>query len=438
MNVSVENLGSCRRLLRVEVEAAVVDKTFDDITAIFRKKARIPGFRPGKAPARLIQQAYGPQIEEEVRNRLVNESYQKAVKEQNLTSVTDPAIEEVQFGRGEDFQFIVNMEVAPSVDLPEYKKIPVKREVRTVTDDDVTRALDVLRGQRATYEDVDRPVEFEDFVVVNYTGVSEGRPLEEIAPAAKGLATQSNYWMEVKPNAFIPGFMEQVIGAKKDDVIEVSIDFPDDFIVPELAGKPGRYRVEIVQVKVKRLPELDDAFAESFEAESLTALIEGVRRDLTNDLNHKQKNAIRDQLLKSLISRCDFELPRTLLENETRQSVQAIVQGNRERGVSEEKIEDSKNEIFNSASSSARERVKMSFIIDKVADAEGLKPTMEELNAQIKMLADQNKMPVAKMMKKLQEQNGVNDLYQRIKHIKTLDFLELHAEIEDVLPSAAS
>jgi trigger factor len=154
-----------------------VDATFEKITTEFQKEARFAGFRPGKAPRHLVSRTYGKQIDDEVKRQLIRENYQKALDEQHLHVVGSPDIEEIQFGRGQALQFAATVEIAPEFTLPDYKGIPVKREIQSVTDADVERALGVLREQQASYKDVARPVQSGDYVVVNYSGTSEGKPL---------------------------------------------------------------------------------------------------------------------------------------------------------------------------------------------------------------------------------------------------------------------
>src|SRR6185369_10606436 len=201
-----------------------------------------------------------------------------------------------------------------------------------------------------------------DYVVVNYTGSSEGKPLTEMAPTAKGLTEQKGFWIEVKPDSFIPGFATQLVGAKAGDKRTVNVDFPQDFVTPQLAGKKGTYDVEIVEVKEKVVPAIDDAFAKTYGAENLGALREGIRRDLQNELNTKQSRSVRGQIVKKLLDQMTVELPETLVSQETRNVVYQIVQENQQRGISKEAIDSQKDQIYKASNNTARERVKASFV----------------------------------------------------------------------------
>lgn len=431
MNVTVENLAPCRRLVRVEVEAEAVDAAFSKVTADFQRQARFPGFRPGKAPRDLVTRTYAKEIEEEAKRKLISDSYSKAIEEQKLRVAGKPDIEEIQFGRGESLQFAATVEVVPDFTLPEYRGIPVKRDPQTVTDEDVNRAVGVLRERVAAYADVARPVQNGDFVVMNYSGTCEDKPLTEFAPTAKGLTQQTNFWMEVKPESFIPGFTDQLVGAQKGEHRTVTVDFPADFVAPELASKKGVYDVEIVQVKEKAVPELSEEFAKAYGAESVEKLVEGVRRDLQNELDYKKTRALRNDLVRSLLNRVQVDLPESVVLAETRNVVYDIVRENQQRGVSKEIIDSQKDEIANLASNSARDRVKAGFILSRIAEQEGIKVSEQEMAQYLVYLAQQNQIKPEKLIKQLRERNGIPEIHERILTTKVLDFLQKHARIED-------
>ena len=436
MNVSVENLGPCKKLLRVEVDAPAVDAALEEITLDFQKQVRLPGFRPGKAPRHLVVKAYAPQIDEEAKRKLVAEGYRKAISDQKLRVVGQPDIEEIQFSKGRPFQFAVTLETAPDFELPEYKGLPVKREMAVVTEEDLERALNVLREQRAVYMDEAREVKEGDFVVVNYTGTCEGKPITDTASTARGLTEKKDFWLHVTKDSFIPGFTEQLVGAKAGEKRTVNVDFPAEFAARELSGKKGVYEVEVVQVKEKVLPELDDAFAKSYGAEDMAKLRAGVRTDLQNELNYKIKRNVRDQLVRELLKRVNCELPESIVLSETRNVVYDIVRENQQRGVSKETIEQQKDQIFSVANNSAKDRIKAAFVLGRVAEQEGIKADQKEVTQRILMLAQQYQIKPEQMVKQLRDRNGFAEIEEQIISAKVLDFLELNAKVEEVLPTA--
>ncbi len=437
MNVTVENLGPCKKLLRFEVDPTQVDEAFESVTKEFLRHAAMPGFRPGKAPREMVVKKYEKDIEEEVRRKLMSETYRQGIKEQKLNVISSPDVEEIQFSRGQPFQFAATLETAPDFQLPEYRGLPAKREMTSVTEDDVRRGIEALRTQQATFEKVDRAVEENDIAVVNYTGTSEGKPLTEIAPTARGLAEKKNFWIEVKPDAFIPGFAIQLLGAKAGEKRTVNVEFPADFVAAALAGKKGTYEVEVVEVKKRVLPELDDKFAQSYGAESMDALREGVRKDLQNELNLKQKRVVRSQIVRALMDRVQFELPEGLVEAHTRHFVYDIVARSQQQGATKETIDQQKDQIYNAANAGAKERVKLGFILNAIADKEGMKIAPEVLNARLAIMASEANMRADLYVKELQKNDGIGAVYEQLLHDRVIDFLQEHAKIEDVPPGQA-
>ncbi len=432
MNISVENLAPCKKLVRVEVEAQQVDQTFESITKDFQRQAALPGFRPGKAPKDMVLRKYEKDITDEVKRKLISDSYRKAVDEKKLDVLGYPDIEEIQFGRGQVLQFAATIETAPEFELPDYKGLPVKKETRRTTDEDVAKAIDALRQQQLSFNTVERPAQTGDIAVVNYTGTSDGKPITDIAATAKGLTEQKNFWVEMEPKSFIPGFADQLLGAKAGDKRKVNVDFPADFVTPELQNKKGVYDVEVVEVKEKVLPAVDDAFAKSFGAENLEKLREGVRRDLENELNYSQNQSVRNQLIHALLSRVNFELPESAVAQETKNVVYDLVRTNQKRGVSRDMIEQEKDKIYSAAAQSAKDRVKVSFLLQKIAEKENIKVSQEEVARRIQTLAAMHQIPPDKLIKDLQKRNGIMQVYDEIASDKVMELLQQNAKIEDV------
>jgi trigger factor len=432
VNVTIQDLAPCKKLLRVEVETQEVDKTFDSVTKEYQKQAALPGFRPGKAPREMVTRKYGKDIEDQVKRQLINDTYRKAIEEQKLEVLGQPEIEEIQFNRGEPLHYAATVETFPQFELPEYKGIPVTQEARSVTETEVQQAIEMLRAQQTGFNTVPRPLQSGDVAVVNFSGTCEGKPITEIAPTASGLTEKKNFWIEANSSNFIPGFAEQLIGAQAGEKRTVTVDFPADFVTPQLAGKKGVYEVEMVEVKEKVLPPIDDALAKAFGAESLEKLRAGVRRDLENELKHKESKNIRSQIVRALMERVNFELPDSEVAKQTKNVVYDIVQENQKRGISREMIEKEKERIFSAATQNARERVKFAFILQKIAEKEEIKIAEQEILRRIQELAAMYQIPPEKFIKDLQQRNGMIEIYDQIMNEKVFTLLQEHAKIQEV------
>lgn len=435
MNVSVENLAPCKKLVRVELDATAVDAAFDAITKDFQKQAALPGFRPGKAPLAMVAKKYEAEITEEAKRKLIGENYRQAVADQKINVVGYPDIEEVQFGRGQALQFNATVETAPEFQLPEYKGLPARLESKSVTEEDVTRAIDLLRGQQAGFNPVARPLANGDIAVVNYTGKCEDKLITELAPTAKGLTEQKNFWIETDGNSFIPGFAAQLIGASAGEKRTVNVDFPADFVTPQLQGKKGVYEVELVEVKEKVLPELNEEFARKYGAENVEKLTAGVRTDLENELKFSKSKAVRNQVVRELLGKVTFDLPETAVANETRNVVYDLVRQNTQRGVNRDLIEKQKDEIYAAAAGSAKERVKLAFLVGKIAEQEKIQATQDDVLKRAQQLALMYQMPFEQFVKDLQKRNGINELYEQVIHEKVLELLEKNAAITEAAPA---
>jgi len=437
VNITVENLAPCKKLVRVELDATEVDETFAAITKNFQKAAALPGFRPGKAPLPMVVKKYDADIKDEAKRKLIGDSYRKALDEKKINAIGYPDIEEIQFERSQPLIFAATIETAPEFELPEYKGLPVKRDNRTVVEADVDRALELLARQQVKFATVERELRTGDVAVVNYTGTVDGKPISDLAPTAKGLTEQKNFWVDVAAESFIAGFGEQLAGAKAGDKRTVTVDFPADFVTKELVGLKGVYEVEVVEVKEKILPAIDDAFAKTYGADDLGKLREGVRKDLENELKTSQEKSVRGQLLGGLLGRVTFDLPEAVVAQETRNVVYNIVQENSKRGVARDIIEQQKEEIYTAAARSAKDRVKLSFLVQRIAAKEGIQVTQEEVVHRVQALATAYQIPVEKFIKDLQKRNGVNEIYEQIAHEKVVRLLEQNAQFEDVAAVAS-
>ena len=416
----------------MEIEAAAVDATFVEVTRSFQREARLPGFRPGKAPLDMVAKRYETEIQTEARQKLLSDSYRKAVAEQKLAVVGDPDIGEVEFGRGQKFQFTATLEIAPEFQLPEYKGLPARRETGSVTPEDIERALHLLGERQTQFQTVTRELKEGDVAVVNYTGTVDGKPITETAPTARGLAEKKSFWINVDKTSFIPGFGEQLAGMKAGDKRTITVDFPADFVTPQLAGKKGVYEVELVEVKEKAAPELNDEFAKSYGAESMEKLREGVRADLQNEWNLKQTRSIRSQVVKNLLDKIQCDLPESLLEQETRQLVYSIVNENQQRGISKEELDAQKDQIYASAAGTAREKIKAFFTYQRVAEKEGVRVEQLEIARRLQEMAAQYKMPPEKLVKELEQSGRLGMIYSQLLNEKVVDLLVQYARLEDV------
>jgi len=434
VEVTITDLSPCKKQLRIEIDAETVNAKFDAVAKDFRRHAHLPGFRQGKAPLANVMRSYGDKIGEEAKRTLMSDSYAKALKENELRPVIMPEVEELQFGHGKPFQYLATLEVTPAFELPEYIGIEVEKERRSVNDADIAKALDTLREQRVSYADMDRPAVEDDFIVVNFTGTIDDKPITDLIKVARGLTEQKNFWLHKTQNPLIPGTVEALIGSSKGDKKTVTVTIPDDFVYEEIVGKEAKYEIEIVQVKEKSLPELDDKFAKGFGAESMDKLREGVESDLKNELEYSKKKSIRNQCVDKLLSAVNCDLPETIVNEATRAAVHNIVQQNHQRGVGKEIIEENKDKIYANAKTDAEVRVKANYILSKIAEKEGIKVTDQELSRQVAAMAAQQKIKPQKLAQQLKDNGTIYQVQEEIMNAKVIDLLEEKAKVTEIDP----
>ena len=434
MEVTITDLSPCKKQLRIEIDAETVNAKFDAVAKDFRRHAHLPGFRPGKAPLANVMRSYGDKIGEEAKRTLMSDSYAKALKENELRPVIMPEVEELQFGHGKPFQYLATLEVTPAFEMPEYIGIEVEKERRSVNDADIAKALDTLREQRVSYADMDRPAVEEDFIVVNFTGTIDDKPITDLIKVARGLTEQKNFWLHKTQNPLIPGTVEALIGSSKGDKKTVTVTIPDDFVYEEIVGKEAKYEIEVVQVKEKSLPELDDKFAKGFGAESMDKLREGVENDLKNELEYSKKKSIRNQCVDKLLGAVNCDLPETIVNEATRAAVHNIVQQNHQRGVGKEIIEENKAKIYANAKTDAEVRVKANYILSKIAEKEGIKVTDQELSRQVAAMAAQQKIKPQKLAQQLKDNGTIYQVQEEIMNAKVIDLLEEKAKVTEIDP----
>src|SRR2546429_960728 len=283
MKVQVEKKPESVSTLKIELPPDEVSKEWDTIANSFARFAKIPGYRPGKAPRAVIDKRFRKEIQDELTKKLVSKSYHDAVEQEQLRVASLTNIEEIEFGEDKSMRFRATVVTAPEFELPDYKNIPVQLPDGKVSNAEVEAAIERLRDQSADFVDVpERASQMGDFAVLDFEGSIENKPISEIAPqASKNLHGGKKFWLHVAPENFLPKFCEQLIGLKPGETRLVIVDFPNDFPVKELAGKKADYAVTLREVKEKMRPPIDDALAAKLvPGKTLDALREMIEHDL--------------------------------------------------------------------------------------------------------------------------------------------------------------
>ena len=263
MNVEVENLPNCIASLHIELPPDFVTKEWNEVVKGFRQVARIPGFRPGKAPQSVVEAKFRKEIQEELTKKLVSETTREAIREKGLKVLSISDVDAVEFTPERSMRFTATLITSPEFELPEYKGISVKVPPEEITDQELEQGLQKLRERHATFSDVEgRPLEMDDFAVIDYAATLEGRPLLEVEPKApKMLGGGTDFWIKLDENTFLKGFSDQLVGMRTGETRDFDLTIPDDYAVAELATRVLDFNVTLKGIKSMQLPDLTDEFA---------------------------------------------------------------------------------------------------------------------------------------------------------------------------------
>jgi trigger factor len=438
MNIRLEKKEKCLAALSVEVPAEKVTEERNKVLKGFVTQARIPGFRPGKAPLSVIEKAHSSDITQEVESRLIQNSFQEALKENNdlkVLSVKNP--KNVTHQADGSFTFEAEIITAPEISLPEYKGLEIEVPKSEITDEAVDQNLEQLRQRFADYEDItDRATELGDLAIIDYTATIDGKPLEEVGgEQAKSLASNEGYWIRIEDEAFFPGFTDALIGSKPNDDKEITITLPDDFPIESIRGMEAVFAVTVTGLKNESLPELDDEFAGKIEAGKSLDDIKALIRD---DLDLRQKRQLEEIKINSVLAKLnaltDFDVPEEFLQSETQGQADAMVSEGLEAGMSEDEVEERKAGLFEEAQVRAKNSLKTNFLLTEIGEKEKLKVENSEVLQRVTVMAKQAKKPVKGYMKELQKNGQLGNIRQNMIFSKAIDFLVEHANVTEVEP----
>jgi trigger factor len=428
MNVLVEPLPNCLATLKVELESERVNAAREAVIKDFGQAARIPGYRPGKAPRTVVERKFKKQIREELEQKLLRDSTREAIQSKGLRVLQVASVDEVSIPEVEGpMTFTATLVTHPEFELPMYKGLVVQARPTDVKDAEIDQSLDQLREQASDFEDVqeDRGAQMEDYVVVDYHGTIDGKPVQDVFPkAGKPLTANEDFWIKMTEEAFFPGFCANIVGAKPGDRREFDIVVPADFPVEGMPGQTIHYAVELKGIKAKLLPPLDDAFADTIvKGKTLAELREIAREEIARQKKKDAEAAKRGDIMRELLGKVECELPQNLVRAKTQGILNDIVKENQARGVADEVLKENEKELVGAAAANAREQLKGTFVLLRIAEAEGIRVSREELFGRVAALAERYQMSFDKMAKELEKRGAMDQIQEELLTAKVLDFL---------------
>ena len=423
MSLQVEKMEKNMAKLTIEVSAEDLDKAMQNAYQKAKGRISIPGFRKGKAPRKMIEQMYGKGVFlEDAANALIPEHYSKALAECDLEIVSQPKIDVTQVELGKPFIFTAEVATKPEVTLGDYKGLEVPKSETEVTDEEVEAELKKEQEKNSrTITVEDRAAENGDTATIDFEGFVDGEAFE----GGKG----TDYPLTLGSNTFIPGFEEQLVGAKTGDHVEVKVTFPEEYQAKELAGKEAVFQCDVKKIEAKELPELDDDFAKDVsEFDTLAEYKEDVKKNLTEKKAEDARRAKEDAAVDKVIENAQMDIPEAMIETQTRQMLDDFARRMQSQGLSMEQYfqftGQSVEKMMEDMKPQALKRIQTRLVLEKIAEVENIQPTEEEVNEEISKMAEMYKMEADK----LKDLIGENEMEQMKKDMAVQKAVTLVAD----------
>lgn len=418
MKVQVEEITPVKKSLTIEIPQEVVSNEFALAYSDLKKKAKIPGFRPGKVPMALLEKKFGPSIQEDVVRKLVPDYYQRAVKEAGISPVEFPSIEKIEIKKDAPLLFTATVEVKPSIQLSNYQGLALPRKKIDIAEEEIEKTLARLRDEQGHLESLpdDHPVASSDYVIIDFEGSLDGKPVQQ--------GKAEGYTLQVGSNTFFPEFESSLLGKKKGEQLEAEVPFPDDYQNKEIAGKRVHFKIHLKEVKTKILPALDDELAKDIGLPSLAELKEKIKNTMLEQRTSQQEHDQKNILIKKLVELHQFDVPPSMVEHEVHAMADRLQEALPQKMDHEA--------LHNEYEGMATERVKGTLILGAIAEAEKIEVTDQELENEIALIAQRAKVSPAEAKRAIYQQEGSLDgLKSRVKQEKALNRVYALAQFED-------
>jgi trigger factor len=445
MKTEFIDVNETRKNLVVEIPSTTVDAEFDKIARDYGKAARIPGFRPGKVPAKVVRQRFRDQILHDVAHGLIPRAVDEALRERGVEPVDTPDIKDVVVEEGQPLKFTATFETVPPIDPGDYSTIQLNRGGVTVDEAAVDQALAGLRERGARYEPVEhRGVEQGDSVLmdlVRTTAAAEHADGDTVDHEGHAIDhaghdhgpksdNHQNVTVDIGATANPPGFDQELAGLTAGANKTFDVTYPADYAIKELAGTTVSYDVTIKAIRKRIVPELDDEFAKDLgDFASLDALRARVREDLQHEAKHEADRELRAALMKQLATRVTFDVPQALLEREIDRRVEEFVRRLIDQQIDPMKTNINWEEFRERQREAAAEAVRGALVLDEVARRESVEITRDEIEAEIAKYAERTGRTPAAVRAKLEKEGGIGRLYSGLRRERAIDFLLSRATI---------
>jgi len=414
-----EKTNGCNHELKVEIPADEVSKEFEKTLTSFCNSAKIKGFRPGKAPKNVVKNMYYSEIKESLINTLAPDVIKKELKKLKVVPVTSPVITDVSFEEDQPLKLTAHYELWPDFNLPEYKKIKIKKKIKSISDKDVNKSLEELRERSAQYIPVEkRGVADNDYVMIEIKG--KDNKTKKLLPTEKTYILAGHKDNEKSLN-------ENIIGMTENEEKKFVVNYDKNHPNKKVAGKDVEYSLLVKSVKEKKLPEINDEFAKGIgKFETLNELKAEIKKEMSNT---KENSAIRetsDEIIQKIADKVNIELPESIVQQETLANLKRFQESRPNQKFNKEEIK----KIQEEAKSNAERNIKNHLILNKITEKENLEVSEAEITEELKEIAKANNVPLPKVVDSVNKSGKKQELKQNLVLKKTVDFLVENAIIE--------
>ncbi|MDD5645245.1 MAG: trigger factor [bacterium] len=424
VDVKINKSEGCRRVLNIKVSADKMAAEYEKIRKEISKTAKVAGFRAGKVPQNIIDKVYGPAIKDETMRRMISGAYSQSLDKADIKPVTEPVISNVSYEKGKELVFTAELDVMPEFRLPELSGIPVKKKKYSVADEDVEQAVKDILERNAVFSDItDRGAEDKDTIVINYA----------VSAGSKIIDKRDNMWLTLDEKSLLPGMCEKIRGMRSGEEKEIEIKLPTDYFKKEFAGAQAGIKVNLVSLKSRNVPPLDENFIKKLGAfDNVQKFRAAVRDDIEAFKKKEQEEDIKSQILDYLVKNAEISLPNSVLGRLKKQRFDDSVNMLKYRGLKEEDIEKEKSSIEKTSAADAERNMRIAYIFHKIVKEHGLEAKDEDIDGRIKEISKVNYRKEEEVRKYYSSEEMKDHLRNKIEEEKVIDFILKKAKIKEI------
>ena len=435
VKTDVQDINETRKTITVSVAAAEIATIEASLIQEFMRDAKIPGFRPGKAPENMIRMRYAKELKSELSQRVVSKAHQEGVAKSDFEIFGVVDLNEGEIAAGSDATITFTVDVLQAFEVPAYEGLKVTNEPTEASAEEVEKMFEQLLSQRAEFNVAEKAADKGDYVRCSYEGKIGDELVADLVPETPMYGTQKVTWEEAGAEGTpgVQAIVDGVVGMQAGDEKEVTMEFPADFKPEALAGKTAVYSLKAEEVREKVMPAMDDAFFASMQVKDEAELRERISQNIEGQKKEKNSNAERQQITEQLLASVEFAIPESGIESETEAVLRDFMQRNMQQGASEADFEAHKEQLHEGASKAAHDRLKSRLILSKIAEKEKVQAENDDFSRMIMMQAQQSGEKPEKIVKEIQkDQSRINNMRSEILLGKTMDLILDKAERETV------